>query len=103
MAEFNTPTCYFRWSDLYRSYVLRHIRLQSFVINVCTLFHHSRFLFHLRISLYGWDVFPILLFCAVKNSCETYAWDHIFRLDGFENSFVALMIIYHGSDFVSEA
>ena len=54
----------------------------TFVINVCTLFHHSRFLFHLLISLYGWDVYPILLFCAVKNSCETYTWDHIFKLDG---------------------
>ena len=35
-------------------------------------------------SLYGWDVFPIRLFCALKiRSRHTYiTWDHIFRLDG---------------------
>ena len=32
LAEFNMFTCHFCWSGLYRSYVLRHIRLRSFAV-----------------------------------------------------------------------
>ena len=32
LAELNMSTCHFCWSGLYRSYVLRHIRLRSFAV-----------------------------------------------------------------------